>query len=68
MAVVGALVFHKHSFFKGSKYLLPGKILSSKSESFGGKILITKDDPPPQPIGYWLVKNGNDSIFGIKIA
>ena len=33
---------------KGRKYLLPGKILSSKLDLFDGKIL-TKDDPSLQP-------------------
>ena len=33
----------------GSKYLLPGKILRSKLDPFGRKILMTKDDPLPQP-------------------
>ena len=33
----------------GSKYLLPGKILRSKLDPFGSKILMTKDDPLPQP-------------------
>ena len=36
--------------FKGSKYWLLGKILCSKLDLFGSKILMTKDDPLPQPI------------------
>ena len=40
----------KLHFFKGNKYLLPGKILSRKLDLFGSKILLTKDDPLPQPI------------------
>ena len=35
-------------FFKGSKYLLPCKILSRKLDLFGRKILMTKDNPLPE--------------------
>ena len=38
------------NIFKGRKDLLPGKILINKLDLFGSKILMTKDNPPPQPI------------------